>query len=141
MKLIVDASVAIKWLIEEPDSAPADRLLDGAHDFLAPELIIAEVISAAWKQRRLGGIDDVQFDDLVIRIADGPIDFRPVRPLARRAAALARELDHPIYDCMYLALAEVEGATMVTADQRLIAAVQGTALADRVALLRRFAER
>ncbi|HSA82595.1 MAG TPA: hypothetical protein VLE23_17395 [Geminicoccaceae bacterium] len=35
MKLIVDASVAIKWLIEEPDSALADRLLDRAHDFLA----------------------------------------------------------------------------------------------------------
>ena len=47
MKLVVDASVAIKWMIEEQDSALADRLLDGAHDFLAPELIVAEVISAA----------------------------------------------------------------------------------------------
>jgi len=141
VKLIVDASVAIKWLIEEPDSALADRLLDGAHDFLAPELIIAEVISAAWKQRRLGSIDDAQFDDIVIRIADGPIDCRPLRPLASRAAALARDLDHPIYDCLYLALAEVEKATMVTADRRLVAAVRGTALADRVSLLGRFGER
>jgi predicted nucleic acid-binding protein len=141
VKLIVDASVAIKWLIEEPDSSAADQLLDAAHDFLAPELIIAEVISAAWKQRRLGSIDDAQFDDIVIRIADGPIDYRPLRPLASRAAALARDLDHPIYDCLYLALAEVEDTTMVTADRRLIAAVRGTALADRVSLLGHLAER
>jgi predicted nucleic acid-binding protein len=140
VKLIVDASVA-KWLIEEPDSALADHLLDGADDFLAPELIVAEVISAAWKQRRLGGIDDAQFDDIVIRIADGPIDCRLLRPLALRAAAIAREFDHPIYDCLYLALAEVEEATLVTADRRLVAAVHGTALADRASLLGRFGER
>jgi predicted nucleic acid-binding protein len=108
---------------------------------LAPELIIAEVISAAWKQRRRGGIDDAQFDDIVIRIADGPIDCRPLRPLALRAAALARELDHPLYDCLYLALAEAEDAPLVTADRRLVAAVRGTALAGKVSLLGQIAGR
>ena len=141
MKLVVDASVAIKWMIEEQDSALADRLLDGAHDFLAPELIVAEIISAAWKQRRHGAIDDAQYEDIVIRIADGPIDCRPLRPLIRRAAALARELDHPIYDCLYLALVEAENAPMVTANRRLIAAVRGTALAGRVTLLGQSAAR
>lgn len=141
MKLVVDASVAIKWMIEEQDSALADRLLDGAHDFLAPELIVAEVISAAWKQRRRGAIDDAQFEDIVIRMADGPIDCRPLRPLIRRAAALARELDHPIYDCLYLALVEAEQAPMVTADRRLVAAVRGSALAGRVSLLGQVGER
>ena len=85
MKLVVDASVAIKWMIDEQDSDLADRLLDGGHDFLAPELIIAEVISAAWKQRRLGSIGDAQYDEIVIRIADGPIVYRPLRPLGSRA--------------------------------------------------------
>jgi predicted nucleic acid-binding protein len=135
VKLVVDATVAIKWMIEEQDSALADRLLDGAHDFLAPELIVAEVISAAWKQRRRGAIDDAQFEDIVIRMADGPIDCRPLRPLIRRAAALGRELDHPIYDCLYLALVEAENAPMITADRRLVAAVRETALAGRVTLL------
>jgi predicted nucleic acid-binding protein len=135
VKLVVDASVAIKWMIEEQDSALADRLLDGAHDFLAPELIVAEVISAAWKQRRRGAIDDAQFEDIVVRMADGPIECRPLRPLVPRAAAMARELDHPIYDCLYLALVEAENAPMVTADRRLVAVVRETALAGRVSLL------
>ncbi|HSA82594.1 MAG TPA: type II toxin-antitoxin system VapC family toxin [Geminicoccaceae bacterium] len=86
------------------------------------------------------GINDAQFDDIVIRIADGPIDCRPLRPLGPRAAALARELDHPIYDCLYLAQAE-EKATMVTADRRLVGAVRGTALAERVSPFGRLAER
>jgi predicted nucleic acid-binding protein len=54
---------------------------------------------------------------------------------------IARELDHAIYDCLYLALAEAEEVAMVTADRRLLAAVRGTALADRVSLLGRLAER
>jgi len=133
--MVVDASIAIKWMIDESDSDLAARLLDDGHDFLAPEPIIAELISAAWKHRRRGGIGDAQFDDIVIRITQGPIAYRPLRPLALRAAALARELDHPIDDCLYLALAAAEDAPLITADRRLVDAVRGTSLADRVTAL------
>jgi len=132
MKLVVDASVAIKWMIDEEDSELADRLLDEGHDFLAPELIVAEMISAAWKQCRRGSIGNAQYDHIVIRVVDGPITYRPLRPLATRAAALARDLDHPIYDCFYLALAEAENLPMITADRRLVATLDGTPLAGRV---------
>jgi predicted nucleic acid-binding protein len=132
VRLVVDASVAAKWLIDEPDSDLADRLLDDAHEFLAPEIIIAEVLSAAWKRCRLGEIADAQLDDIAVRVADGVVSFRPLRPLASRAAAIARELDHPVYDCFYLALAEAEEAPLVTADRRLLAVVRGTPWAPRV---------
>ena len=141
MKLVVDASVALKWLIDEPDSELADNLLDGGHDFLAPELIVAEVLNAAWRRRRLGEIADAQFEEIVVRIVDGLIAYQPLRPLAPRAAALARDLNHPVYDCLYLALAEAEEAPLVTADRRLLAVVQGTALAKRVSRLGRLTER
>jgi predicted nucleic acid-binding protein len=141
VRLVVDASVAIKWLIDEPDSELADRLLDGAHDFMAPELIIPEVLSAAWKRRRLGEIADAQFDGIVIRILDGLISCRSLQSLALRAAAIARELDHPVYDCFYLALAEAEEAPLVTSDRRLVAVVRGTPWARRVSQLRSLTDR
>jgi predicted nucleic acid-binding protein len=141
VKLVVDASVAIKWLIDEPDSELADQLLDGAHDFLAPELIIPEVLSAAWRRRRLGEIADAQFDDIVVRVADGMIACQPLRPLAPAAGAIARQLDHSVYDCFYLALAQAEEAPLVTADRRLLAVVRGTVLAGLVSQLGRIPNR
>jgi predicted nucleic acid-binding protein len=46
--------------------------------------------------------------------------------LSARAFTLARELDHPVSDCLYLALAEVEDARLVTADQRLLTRLRGS---------------
>jgi len=46
--------------------------------------------------------------------------------LASRAFGLARRLDHPAYDCLYLALAELERTHVVTADRRLLKKLVGT---------------
>jgi predicted nucleic acid-binding protein len=42
--------------------------------------------------------------------------------LAARALELAVDLRHPIYDCLYLALAERERAPIVSADAKLLSA-------------------
>nr|WP_294519284.1 type II toxin-antitoxin system VapC family toxin [uncultured Rhodopila sp.] len=46
--------------------------------------------------------------------------------LAPRAVTISRELDHPVYDCFYLALAEAREATLVTADARLLRRINRT---------------
>ncbi len=50
--------------------------------------------------------------------------------LARTALAIAIELDHPVYDCIYLALARRRGAPLVTLDRRLTARLAGTRYRD-----------
>ena len=45
--------------------------------------------------------------------------IEPDRQLQAEALALACHLDHPVYDCVYLALARREAALLVTADKRL----------------------
>ena len=65
----------------------------------------------------------------------------PLRQLAPRAAALAHQLDHPVYDCFYLALSERRDVPLVTADRRLIAKVAGTPFAVRTLHLGRAAAR
>jgi predicted nucleic acid-binding protein len=59
---------------------------------------------------------------ITLLMASG-LDLRPSRPLLGRALKLARRLRHPVYDCLYVALAQAEGATLITADQRLLARV------------------
>ena len=57
MLLVVDASVAVKWLVEEEHSDEADRLLDGNHELFAPRLMASEVGNALWRKVRMGELE------------------------------------------------------------------------------------
>ena len=57
MRLVVDASVAVKWLVEEEYSDVADMLLDGRHELIAPRLMASEVGNALWRKVRMGEIE------------------------------------------------------------------------------------
>ena len=64
------------------------------------------------------------------------VDYEPDRGLAAAALSLASDLDHPVYDCIYLALALERGVLVVTADHRFATAVRKHPFhADRVRLL------
>ncbi|MGH6919503.1 MAG: type II toxin-antitoxin system VapC family toxin [Geminicoccaceae bacterium] len=119
MALIVDASVAIKWFIDEPGSDLARRLWRDEPELLAPDLIVPEVCNAAWRKVRLGQSRPAQAKEIAARLHRGVLELRPTAPLASRAVELALGLDHPVYDCFYLALAEMEKAELVMADLRL----------------------
>jgi hypothetical protein len=62
-----------------------------------------------WRKARLGQVVAGQAVEAIGRLRAALPDLRPTASLARRAMALAIELDHPVYDCFYLALAELEG--------------------------------
>jgi len=124
MSLIVDASVAVKWFSEEEQSDLAETLLAGMEPLIAPDLVIAEIGNALWKKvtRKL-----LQPRQAVSAMADAPSFFEhlvPLGDLAARATEIAIELQHPIYDCFYLALAERERAPIVSADGKLLAAAK-----------------
>jgi predicted nucleic acid-binding protein len=127
MALIVDASVAIKWFIEEPGSDAARRLLRDEPDLFAPDLIVSEVCNAAWRKVRLGESDPTQAKEIALRLRHGVLEFRATAPLAPRAIELALDLDHPVYDCFYLALADAEQVRVVTADRCLKGRLRDTA--------------
>lgn len=119
MTLVVDASVALKWFVEESGSNSARSLFRRGEILTAPDLVIAEVCNAAWKLARQGSLDAGQFE-AVAREVEGLFDrIVDLGPLAPRAAHIAQALGHPVYDCFYLALAERSGCHLVTADRRL----------------------
>jgi predicted nucleic acid-binding protein len=132
MTFVVDASVALKWFVSENGSEPAVRLLNSGRPIVAPDLVLAEVCNAAWKSWRRGEIDPAQLNQVSIDAAGAFQRLVPLDRLIRRAVAIAAELDHPVYDCLYLALAEAEDAPLITADRRLVRIARGTPFADRV---------
>ena len=123
MTIVVDASVAAQWVLDEPGTARAIALRN-EEALIAPSLIASEIGNALWKAVRRGSVTRA---DALAAISNILIPFEaliPVEDLRNRALEIAIELDHPIYDCFYLALAERERCAMVTADKRLLAAVK-----------------
>lgn len=116
---VVDASVAVKWLIAEPLSEEAARLLDGEFTLVAPDLLFAEATSALVAKHHHGEIDHEELAQAVDLLRLAPVSTPlSMRQLAASAARLAADLRHPVYDCVYLALAIHEAYPVVTADNR-----------------------
>lgn len=119
---VADASVLVKLLTAEEDSDRADRVMR-QHQVIAPEFVLAEIGNTIWS-RIHGGLNlDIAVDLLTDALAL-PLDLRPIRPLMPRALTIAAATDHPIYDCIYLALAEELDLPLFTADGRFIRAVR-----------------
>ena len=126
--LVVDASVAAKWALPEPDSDRALALLARGEALLAPSLVAAEIGNAAWKRVRRGLLTRDQ-GLAATRIAVELISrIVPDTELYQPATAFAVDFGHPIYDCFYVALASREQSTLVTADARL------SVLANRIGI-------
>ena len=123
---VVDASVALKWFVEEEGSARARGLMDRATYLAAPDLIVAEVCNGAWRLERLGVLDETQCRTIAAELVSLFDRISVLGPLAPRATAIARALDHPVHDCFYVALAERDADRVVTADRRLVERLQGT---------------
>jgi predicted nucleic acid-binding protein len=133
MSLIVDASVAVKWFAEEPGSPDAERLLE-RDDLFAPTIIVAEVANAFWKRVRRGASSVDQAMAALDRLPHAFSALHAIEPLAAEAIRLAVDQDHPVYDCLYLALARSEGAPLATADRKLAALAERADVGlDRIA--------
>lgn len=116
--VVIDASVAIKWVVDEVDSDAALAVLEGG-SLVSPDLLIAECANILWKKVRRGELTANEAITAARILQQGDIDILPTRHLMDTATRLAIDLDHAAYDCIYLALAMEHECPMVTADDRL----------------------
>jgi predicted nucleic acid-binding protein len=133
LRVVLDASVALKWVLDEPESDAALALR--GEDLIAPALWLAEAANALWRRSRIG---DITADDARTRLSEllnGPIASLAMEPYLGEALRLATETGHPVYDCTYLAVALRHDTHVVTADKRFASAADREGLAGRVQLL------
>lgn len=108
--------------------------LAARHQLRAPPLLMTEVGSAIWKKVRRGQFAEAP--DALARYADlgRVVDIVENRTseLAVRALEIALLVDHAIYDCVYLALAEADDDVLITADAKFCAKMQATSFARHV---------
>ena len=116
---VLDASAAIRVITGDPVASQWRDQLKKAPLVLAPELMLSEVANTLWKLQRGGNLNGLDPQTLLADARDLVDQIEPDRHLQVEALALACHLDHPVYDCLYLALARREAAQLLTADQRL----------------------
>lgn len=129
-RVVVDASVAIKWFVPEIHAAAARRLLREGIVLLAPDLIWAEVANALWckwREQELpaeaveGILND--FRRYPLRITSGESLYDMAWPVA---VAAGPRSGRTFYDSLYLALGTSNGCPLVTADLRFYNAIKDT---------------
>jgi predicted nucleic acid-binding protein len=119
---VVDASVAFGWFAEVESSAWSVALLEAtpAAELIAPDLVLVELLNAGWKAQRMGAITEAQLAAIAELAPSLFSELVPAAALLSSAQRWCRQLDHPAYDCLYLALAEQRSAVLLTQNQQLL---------------------
>ena len=128
MTLVVDASVATKWVLSEPDSERADALFD-EDSLAAPRLWLVETANVLWKYWRRGRITEDEVTERLRILSTLPIEAIDDLRLLDMAVGFAVSLGHPVYDCIYLAAAVTGDAVLVTADHAFLTVVKASPFA------------
>lgn len=127
--VVVDASLAIKWVLKEPY---AEQALALAEEWAAtgtrpsaPCLLLVEATNVLHRRAMLGHISLSQARQLLAGLLDLGIEIRESPQIHFRAMELAQELQRPaVYDTHYLALADILGCELWTADERFFNSVK-----------------
>lgn len=120
---VLDASVAVRWLTMEPGTDAAIALLSRPTRWVAPRLLLTEVAGALYRKIGEGRIKDIAaaeaLDVLLSAVDRGQIRLAEDERFMAAASMIATLMSQKVADCLYVALAEQEGAVLATADRRL----------------------
>lgn len=132
---VVDASVAVKWYVDEPQALAARRLMADGVELSVPDLFFAEVGNALAKKCRRGELSATEAGAVAGLLDAFPLEVVATQSLFKAGIAIALRQRCSMFDAIYVALAEELDVPLVTADQSLINALRGGLLADRVCRL------
>lgn len=122
MTVIIDASVALKWVLDEDESDAAERL-QLEETLATPDFLIVECANVLRTKARRGQLSPADARGALAAIRAAPIQLFMASEYAVAAQVLALEIDQTVYDCLYLAVALAQRAILVTADRVFAEAV------------------
>jgi predicted nucleic acid-binding protein len=133
VRIVIDASIALKWVLDQPGSEAAVTLRD--EELIAPALWLVEAANALWRNARLGQLTDDDAAERLSELLNAPVLSLTMEPYLRQAINLAAKIGHSVYDCLYLAVALHHETYVVTADRRFASAANLPGFNGRVRLL------
>lgn len=141
MKLVVDASVVVKWFVDE-DRRDLARSLGGAgFERVAPDFLRLEVVNVPSRKLRDGLIQKEQCEIALASLSEGLVTLLPSDRYLPRAFELSTRIRHALYDCLYVAVADLEDCIFVTDDEKFGRKCLEFGLFGRVSTLRNLGAR
>ncbi|MCE9606114.1 MAG: type II toxin-antitoxin system VapC family toxin [Planctomycetia bacterium] len=124
MKYVLDASVALKWVLDEPHVERALLLreeyeIHRSIELIAPDIFSIEIAHVLSKGYRQGKFSADEADDYLADLTTSAPVLMSSQTLLPRAFRISQETRTGIYDALYLALGEAERVQVVTADERM----------------------
>jgi predicted nucleic acid-binding protein len=135
---VVDASVALKWFVDEPRHNIARELLASGVALAAPDLVLIETMNAFQKKVSLGQMTGEQAQRAASTLEDCFHHLAPVSTLLPAAMDMSICLKHPIYDCAYLICAEELHGHLITDDEKFFSRCAQQRRTDNIVLLKDF---
>lgn len=126
MKLVVDASVSVKWYIPEIYEQEAGKLLQGSYQLHVPELILPEFCNVIWMKVRRNEITKAEGEKIVSAFSKKRWTIHTHQKIIKSAYTGAELSGKTVYDWTYLALAISLNCEMVTADSKFYKALETT---------------
>ncbi|HSQ48434.1 MAG TPA: type II toxin-antitoxin system VapC family toxin [Candidatus Deferrimicrobiaceae bacterium] len=129
---MLDANVIIKLVLNEPDSKVARNTVEGflekGHLLYTVDNALAECLNVLWKHATL--LRDLSVGDTktaihYLLLMFNRLNVTKTPDIAEQTMAIAQTLKVPVYDALYIALAEKEKGTLYTTDKKL-ATIAGT---------------
>jgi predicted nucleic acid-binding protein len=133
--LVIDANIAIRLVAPETGRDAVLQRLEREAELFAPDWLLAEAGHALWRKVESGELNQVEAAASLAALPAYFESLENVAPLVGRAQDLAFELDHWIYDTIYLALALERGIKLLTADKKFANAATRAGYGDAVELL------
>jgi predicted nucleic acid-binding protein len=127
MILVLDASIAAKWYLDEVYTELAEKLLEpDLYDLHAPELLLSEVGNILWKRYKSGELSSAESERIASDLLQSTVTYHSLTDLFLPSLIASEGTGHPIYDCFYVTLAHSLGAPFITADRKFFLAMRST---------------
>lgn len=133
--LVIDASVAVKFVTDEPGSNAAYAIVTGPEPLIAPDWVICECANVIGKKVLAKTLPRALAETCVSELPRFFSRLFDTNELIEKALRHSFDLEHAFYDCIYLALGLRENAVLLTADRKFASAAGRAGLGDHVRLL------
>ncbi len=138
MIFIIDASVAVKWFVEESRHEMARELISSGVPLAAPDIALVEVANALQKKASLKQIEPDQARKALSVLNECFAELIAFADLLPAALEMSLNMRHPIYDCLYLACANMVGGRLITDDAKFSEKCKSIGTHARIILLQDF---